>query len=431
VCVKPSWVVPAEYSSWSRVTLATLVVAALSGCQPPTEPPPAPQPPLAETFVGANVPVTNKIVGPSRLLSDGSVGVAVLSDDPSSTDSSHVLLSLMRIGSDGVVAPGFSSSKSFPLGSGYATGIVEQRTGRVVVAGGANLPSSGHQYLFGFDPDGSPDPTFGSSGRLDLTGTFGSFTRMNLIALPDDRLIVAAGSPSVVVARITADGALDRSFGSDGRATVKVPTTVDTYSRAASVLRLEDGSVLVVGYVMGTKFSRPLLFKLTADGQLDTSFGDDGTLLIDFDGSNGIAWQALELEGGDLVVAGMMFGEELGFGSRFLMRLDSTGRVRTGFGTNGVFDAGGRSASSLTRLVANADRIALVYLGDALGTGYRVLLFSHEGKVLKGGLSPASHPRSYVDLDPRRLDGDVVVATAVRFVDDLSAEAGILRLTLP
>src|SRR4051794_33819896 len=72
--------------------------------------------------------------------------------------------------------------------------------------------------------DGTPDPAFGTGGLVTFGGGQGSVMAHSVIVLPDGRILVAATAtaavPVIVVARISATGALDGTFGTSGIATV-------------------------------------------------------------------------------------------------------------------------------------------------------------------------------------------------------------------
>jgi hypothetical protein len=80
--------------------------------------------------------------------------------------------------------------------------------------------------------------------------------------------------------RVKADGTVDPSFGVAGRAHVPVPADEDVNDPTPVQLsRLADGRLLVVGYGQEAPHrSAPELFvsRLSADGQLDVSYGVGG-----------------------------------------------------------------------------------------------------------------------------------------------------------
>jgi len=140
----------------------------------------------------------------------------------------------------------------------------------------------------------SPDPTFGDGGRVtaDFFDSTSDVIRDAAIVQPDGKIVVAgwksAGSRDVVLARYTADGFLDHSFGTSG--TVEVLTAT---SDTPNAMALDSQDRLWVGGNFG-------LMRFSADGQLDTAFGTNGRLT-----SFGTTINAMQFDAqGRLVVAG-------------------------------------------------------------------------------------------------------------------------------
>lgn len=91
--------------------------------------------------------------------------------------------------------------------------------GKLVAAGGP-----GECSLVRYLGDGTPDPSFGGDGKIDVEPA-GMPPPQALGLLPDGGVIVAGwhpGSSSIRLARYTAEGVLDPSFGSGGLASVAV-----------------------------------------------------------------------------------------------------------------------------------------------------------------------------------------------------------------
>jgi len=150
------------------------------------------------------------------------------------------------------------------------------------------------------------DPTFGTGG---LVNTNFSYTDTNSLAVQPNGQIVVAGVSDTTgvfsVARFNPDGSLDASFGNNG--VVDSPSFAPGSTDRAIALALQpDGRIVVGGdTTAGGSQSNFGLERLNADGSLDTSFGNDGHVIIDFSGGNdllsGIAIDSL----GRIVAAGL------------------------------------------------------------------------------------------------------------------------------
>ena len=98
------------------------------------------------------------------------------------------------------------------------------------------------------------------------------------VALPDGGAVMLAydrTSRDVTVVRTRVDGALEPSFGRGGIARVALPADV---SSLAQILRQADGRLIVVGASRPAQIELPnlVIARLTADGALDPSFGNAG-----------------------------------------------------------------------------------------------------------------------------------------------------------
>ena len=144
---------------------------------------------------------------------------------------------------------------------------------------------------------GVKDNTFATAGNA-----YTSFKPYDM-RLDGGNVVVAEIKPaaststaSLVVERFTAAGQIDPSFGSGGVLFTTLP--VNAY-RGASFL--SDGSVLVYGHVSDSD-TRMLLTRINAAGQIDSTFGQGGTIVTDVT----IAGTGVVGEGADgrLVIAG-------------------------------------------------------------------------------------------------------------------------------
>jgi len=170
-------------------------------------------------------------------------------------------------------------------GDDYASALVVQPDGRIVVAGNAYVATDGggppqeEGMLLRFTSAGALDSAFGSNGIALID----RYRRANTLALQGDgKLLVSVSEGSdaneLVVARYTTAGALDVSFGSGGATRIALPPA-DGGARggvASALFSLRDGSTVVAGPADGQGF---FLVKLGADGARDAAFArNDGVL---------------------------------------------------------------------------------------------------------------------------------------------------------
>ena len=137
---------------------------------------------------------------------------------------------------------------------------------------------------------GDLDVSFAGGGITDLPSGVGQniFTDLgsrSVAVLPDDRFVVlggAFGNDPLSLARFTADGALDTTFGTGGR--VGFRFDFEPIHRGEAVFVQPDGKILVVGYIVVIEAGDPTairsrqMFRFNADGTPDTTFGLGGAV---------------------------------------------------------------------------------------------------------------------------------------------------------
>lgn len=145
--------------------------------------------------------------------------------------------------------------------------------------GGA--PAKSHYVLVHLSSSGALDPSFGTSGvrTIDIDP---NTPKADFVRLSDGKLLVVFSSHQAALrpyrltfTRLTANGAVDTSFGNGGQ------TTVDSELDVKEVLPSNDGKIYVVGNAVQLHFA---IARYTAAGTLDTLFGVNGMLTMDSHG---------------------------------------------------------------------------------------------------------------------------------------------------
>lgn len=291
-------------------------------------------------------------------------------------------IAVVRLKTDGTLDTSFGTGGKVTLDLGAATG-------------------SARDTVFGFDVD--------SQGRVVLFGSTKATGRSDV-----DRF----------VARLTANGVLDTSFGVDGLQRLDLGGTTDN---ARHGFVQADGKILAAGYTPlptgamledgGVQTANTVvLTRLGVNGVPDTTFGTDG--IVKFNPFSPVApatlwgyaesYVAVPQSGGRLVTAG--YGRAGGSGTVDLVsfRFDSSGTPDTTWGTNGrvVFDLigadeRGRNAVALpddrvlvvgsaTPLTSNIDAMVLMLKADGTydtsfdGDGVRTFSFDRKDEAFWG-----------------------------------------------
>ena len=167
------------------------------------------------------------------------------------------------------------------------------------------------------------------SARANLAGTD--------VAVQGDGRATVVGSDGLgfVVARFTARGTLDRSFGRRGRLTVRLRGASAGGARSVALFR--DGRIFVAGTFTIGGVRRFAALRLQPGGHLDENFGTGGVVVT---GPAGAQLDAMALQPeGELVLAGSVPA-----GPRravLVMRLLADGAPDPAFGRGGVVDSTG------------------------------------------------------------------------------------------
>jgi uncharacterized delta-60 repeat protein len=210
-------------------------------------------------------------------------------------DTDYVM-SLTRYLPNGAIDSTFGSGGIVAGPPGDANAIAIQADGKIVVAGGSPDPDTGSTSeftLLRFLSGGAPDPDFGSKGAVRTQ--IGSSSAARGLALQPDGKIVAGGWGGVnelrmAIARYERDGDLDPTFGSDGVATDPVA------GRSAAVTRIAldaQGRIVAAGYT-GLRMA---VARYEPDGRVDRTFGTNGAATLGSGGLQGAGGVALQSDG--------------------------------------------------------------------------------------------------------------------------------------
>jgi len=175
---------------------------------------------------------------------------------------------------------------------GSTRDMVVDDQGRILVLAGpaAGLPNSGGFWLRRFRPDGSVDGSFGNFGVVELADP-----RSARIAFDQSGRIVLAGrtreGTNIAVVRLLPSGELDNDFADNGRFVLLGPGETcpgDTRSSAATAVTTDAVDRIAIGSRSSSSNSgcdeyQTHVLRLTVDGRLDPSFGQEG--VADYQGS--------------------------------------------------------------------------------------------------------------------------------------------------
>jgi uncharacterized delta-60 repeat protein len=260
-------------------------------------------------------------------------------------------------GGDGIVT-------AFPNG-GVATAIGIDGQHRIVAVGyttGTHVDVA----VARFEPDGSPDTSFGAHGHrsYDLGGADYAF----------DAAVIANGGIVVVgrtskkhdkmfVLRLRPDGTRQPGFGDHG---VKLIDFGKPLQSANAVALTSQGRIVIGGYTSNGIGARSALARLSPLGTLDKGFGGAGMVSFDLGSGAEEINDVRVLPGGSIVACG---DAENGQNPRFsILEVHSDGKLDTTFGTaddgsSTVDVAPGPDVANALIIAANGDYLLAGYAG--------------------------------------------------------------------
>jgi uncharacterized delta-60 repeat protein len=265
---------------------------------------------------------------------------------------------------DGRPDPGFGGGTGYvttsrdPALLNLALGAALLPDGRLILVGGSG-PSDGNFVfqvtLAALEPDGTPVDDFGHAGFVTAEAVSPSQDAVTDLLVGRHGGILAAGHAhgAVAVARFSAAGRLDRSFGEEG--THLFPSAGGWTMREGASLAAAPGGGLLVG--PGSSGPQGVL-DLDLDGDVDRGFGDDGRA-----GAR-LLREALALAvRGDGSIAA--FGVDAARGGRIVTLLGPSGRVDKAFGRGGSTLASKAGAAGYQGPLAQDPQGVLAVLGGS------------------------------------------------------------------
>lgn len=306
--------------------------------------------------------------------------------------------SLVRLNADGSLDTAFSQGGvdlvPARIDSESDTDLVMavQTDGKVVSAqsGGDGL------VVQRFNTDGSLDSTFGATGRVTLALPDDYDSGVALTANADGTLYVSLrGGNVATLTQLDGNGRLVESFGESGRLTLN-PTGDDYINGNISTSVQADGSVVLGNWLYVGGYDAPsgvhvagdpvyALQRLTADGAVDTRFGDNGVVYIDESLISTYRAELTVQADGKILLVGPSYTS---FTSNVL-RFNTDGSFDSSFGTDGIvsFDLLADGFDTPGSVVVQPDGKILVVGSSSLATAksdFGIIRLNSDGSLDTG-----------------------------------------------
>jgi uncharacterized delta-60 repeat protein len=268
----------------------------------------------------------------------------------------------------------------FPQGS-YAFDVALQPDGKIIAAGTVFVAfdpgeSSDTDFaLARYNPDGTPDATFGNGGQVSTDFLGFEDDAFSVLIQPDGK-IVAVGSANdpatfydFAAARYLSNGTIDTTFGVAGK--VHTDFGDQNFDRARSAALQPDGKIVAAGFAIshGGGVQNFAVARYTSNGVLDTTFSRDGKTQIDFGNCCQSATKVLLQSDGKIIAVGGSNGES-SEDDFLLARLTPRGSVDNTFGV------GGHVRTSFGDLNGGANGAALQSDGKIVAVGFQATFTS-------------------------------------------------------
>jgi uncharacterized delta-60 repeat protein len=251
---------------------------------------------------------------------------------------------------------------------------IQPSDGKILV-GGSNFNDF---VLARFTAAGAVDSTFGTGGLV--TTDFGpDFAGVSTILSQADGKIVAAGQFLQVVGQMTTDtvlaarydsaiGALDTAgFGASGKVVLTLSPSMVDNEFVPRMVQLADGKLLLLAVPISDTTDGTRLVRLTTAGTLDGTFGVGGSIDLDY-----IALDIIRV-GDKVYVVGTRISGSGTVG--VLQRLSEDGGADTAFGTGGEVTLQPETVTILSAVAVQPDG-KIVVAGRAVSSGGEKLLFA-------------------------------------------------------
>jgi len=326
---------------------------------------------------------------------------------------------VVRIDPDGNLDNSFGvngiATTSFGPNGAVSYALVIQSSGKIVLAGYAAPVGPSRFALARYTSYGAIDSSFGPNGNGTVTTTVGSgATAFALAVQPTTGELIALGSagPTLALARYTADGVLDTTFGSSG---IVMTSIGNVYGLGNAMTVQNDGKILVTGLI-SSKFG---LERFNVNGAVDSTFGTSGQVTTQIGVTTDYAGSVLVQSDGKIVVMGQLAT----LASFALARYTSLGVLDSSFGpygngtaltpfgfsefANSALQADGKllittfnlvnetftllryTADGLLDASFGVGGIVFTPIGSTFGVSYSVAVQS-DGKILLGGVAGSS-----------------------------------------
>lgn len=224
-------------------------------------------------------------------------------------------------------------------------------------------------YLSRYDSNGQLDTSFGTNGFLvyPLTSTnSGRAPLLDMIKLNDGKIMVYCYHNNIsTLLRLTNTGNIDNNFGQNG----EVNLSIGEFYR---ILQTADNKFILLGQYFDGYNNMYQFARLNANATLDTSFGTNGIKVVDltsyrFDIMTNVQYTS----DNKIIIIGMSY-DQMTTTKGVVSRFTASGNLDTSFGTNGTITLNVNTSGNnaiLNDVILQQSNGVIVVCGDAMSPG--------------------------------------------------------------
>lgn len=228
---------------------------------------------------------------------------------------------IMRFNTDGSLDNSFNPSLT---GYGLINAMVQQTDGKMIVAGRFRSASGNFSNgIARFNTNGTFDSTFATGTGIHVGVNY--FASANSLAVQTDGKILVGGafgtfngSAQKTLIRLNTNGSIDPAFNLSG------DLNLDLVPNIESIVVQPDGKIIIGGRIFNAATQARGLFRLNADGSVDTAFNGGNTT------ANSVVNRVLRQADGKLIIVGA-FTNYSGTGRNRIARINTDGTLDTTF----------------------------------------------------------------------------------------------------
>lgn len=234
-------------------------------------------------------------------------------------------------GQNGFVITELNNKKAFP------NNIFVLNDGKILITGYLETSLEYGLMLLRYNPDGSIDSTFGENNGYTVANINQKTNVAEAAFVQEDGKIVLGGHANFTIAtyRFNENGTVDETYGNNGMVNANHFTSPINFVKGIVVQN--DGKIVAGGFVNGPNGYEFALVRYDSNGNLDTSFGNNGTIAQSVgDGHDFITSLALQDDGKIIAGGHKWIANEPVKYDFVVARYNTDGSLDTSFGDNGI-----------------------------------------------------------------------------------------------